>query len=302
RETPAPGSGARQRRLFPGRGRRLSRHHRAIRAALGQGLSPRRCRRTGGQVAARSPHAPEPRTNPTSTGLVSPQSQGLRLPYRTVDSSARCLAYRKAFWGLVPSSLPQCLAKQSWHHAAEAPEAGPRTRPGPHQSLDRPRLAPHPQKGARQNAHIVLIDESGVLLNPLVSRSLAPRGQPLILRVPGGHREKVSAIAGLSLSPHARRLGLYFETYPDRHITSVQTAAFLRDLLRHLRGPVIVVWDNGPMHKGEPIRRVLADYPRLTVEWLPPYAPELNPVEHLWNHVKYGQLANFTTDDVEVLD
>jgi transposase len=97
-------------------------------------------------------------------------------------------------------------------------------------------------------------------------------------------------------------LGLYFETYPDRHITSVQTAAFLRDLLRHLRGRVIIVWDNGPMHKGEPIRRVLADYPRLAVEWLPPYAPELNPVEHLWNHIKYGQLANFTTDDVEALD
>jgi len=97
-------------------------------------------------------------------------------------------------------------------------------------------------------------------------------------------------------------LGLYFETYPDRHITSVQTAAFLRGLLRHLRGRVIVVWDNGPMHKGEPIRRVLADYPRLAVEWLPPYAPELNPVEHLWNHIKYGQLANFTTDEIEALD
>jgi transposase len=163
-------------------------------------------------------------------------------------------------------------------------------------------LAPHPQKGAKQNAHVVLIDESGVLLNPLVRRSLAPRGQPLVLRVPGGHREKVSAIAGISLSPRAHRLGLYFETYPDRHITSVQTAAFLRGLLRHLRGRVIIVWDNGPMHKGEPIRRVLADYPRLAVEWLPPYAPELNPVEHLWNHIKYGQLANFTTDDVEVLD
>lgn len=148
----------------------------------------------------------------------------------------------------------------------------------------------------------MLIDESGVLLNPLVRRSLAPRGQPLILRVPGRHREKVSTIAGISLSPRAQRLGLYFETYPDRHITNVETAAFLRDLLRHLRGRVIVVWDNGTTHKGDAIRRVLADYPRLHLEWLPPYAPELNPVEHLWNHVKYGQLANFTTAEVEALD
>jgi putative transposase len=120
--------------------------------------------------------------------------------------------------------------------------------------------------------------------------------------VPGGHREKVSVIAGISLSPRVQRPGLYFQTYPDRHITSVETAAFLRDLLKHLRGRVIVVWDNGPMHKGAPIRQVLTDYPRLRVEWLPPYAPDLNPVEQLWNHVKYGQLANFTPADVVVLD
>lgn len=139
----------------------------------------------------------------------------------------------------------------------------------------------------------MLIDESGVLLNPLVRRSLAPRGQPLILRVPGRYREKVSVMAGISLSPHAQRLGLYFETYPDRHITNVETAAFLRELLRHLRGRVIVVWDNGTTHKGDPIRRLLADYPRLALEWLPPYAPELNPVEHLWNQVRpAGKLYN----------
>jgi transposase len=168
--------------------------------------------------------------------------------------------------------------------------------------LGRRGLAPYLKKGATERAHIVLIDESGVLLSPLVRRSLAPRGSPLILRVPGGHRKKISVIGGLSLSPRARRLGLYFQTHRDRYITNIQTAAFLRDLLRHLRGRVIVVWDNGPTHKGDPIRRVLADYPRLRVEWLPTYAPDLNPVEQLWNHIKYGQLANFTTDDVEELD
>jgi putative transposase len=163
-------------------------------------------------------------------------------------------------------------------------------------------LAPNPKKGARDQAHIVLIDESGVLLSPLVRRSLAHRGQTPILIVPGGHREKVSAIAGLSLSPRTHQLGLYFQTHPHEHINNHGVAAFLRDLLRHLRGRVIVVWDNGPMHKGEPIRRVLTRYPRLHVEWLPPYAPELNPVEALWNYIKYGHLANFTPPDVHALD
>jgi transposase len=37
------------------------------------------------------------------------------------------------------------------------------------------------------------------------------------------------------------------------------------------------------------------------VEWLPPYAPDLNPVEHVWGHTKHGDLANFAPADIEVL-
>src|SRR5262249_15380931 len=91
---------------------------------------------------------------------------------------------REALRGVVSSPLPQRLADPAWHHATETAEAGSRTRPGSDRPLDRPRLAPHPQKGATENAHVVLIDEGGVLLNPLVRRSLAPRGRPLILRFP----------------------------------------------------------------------------------------------------------------------
>jgi transposase len=141
-----------------------------------------------------------------------------------------------------------------------------------------------------------------VLLTPLVRRTLAPRGETPILPVKGGRREKVSVIAGLSLSPVARRPGLYFRTFPNAYVTTPDTAAFLRDLLRHLRGRVIVVWDRGPIHRGDPIRRVLADYPRLTLERLPSYAPELNPVEQLWNHIKYARLANLSAPDADALD
>ena len=65
---------------------------------------------------------------------------------------------------------------------------------------------------------------------------------------------------------------------------------------------MIVVWDGGTMHKGDPIAKVQEDYPRLSLERLPPYAPELNPVEFLWNHLKYGVLANFAPDTVLQLD
>jgi len=154
----------------------------------------------------------------------------------------------------------------------------------------------------RERAHFVLIDESGLLLAPLVRRSLAPTGQTPILKQKASHRDKVSLIAALCLSPRKRKLSLRFRTYPREYVNNERAAEFLRQVLRQLRGRVIVLWDGGNMHKGEPIRALLRRFPRLELHRLPPYAPELNPVEHLWNHLKYTCLVNFAAADVRSLD
>ncbi|MFO0935688.1 MAG: IS630 family transposase [Gemmataceae bacterium] len=134
-------------------------------------------------------------------------------------------------------------------------------------------------------AHVVLIDETGLQLSPLRRRSWAKRGcRPILRQLAGAQR--VSVIAALTLSPKTLRRNLFFQTLIDGTFDSTRIAAFLRDLLEHLRGKIIVVWDNGPMHKGPAIRTLLKRNPRLTVEHLPPYAPELNPVEALWSHLK----------------
>lgn len=139
-------------------------------------------------------------------------------------------------------------------------------------------------------------------MSPLVRRTLAPRGKTPCLRTKTAHREKVSLSAALSVSPRSHRLGLYWRSYPREYVNSERSAKFLRYLLRHLHGPVIVVWDGGAMHKGDPIRKTLKVHPRLSLKKLPPYAPELNPVESVWNHLKYGMLANFVPDTVLQLD
>jgi hypothetical protein len=163
-------------------------------------------------------------------------------------------------------------------------------------------VAAHQKKSEQDGAHLVLIDESGAFLSPLVRRTLAPRGRTPILKTPGRKRQKVSLIAALSIAPCRNRIGLYFRCHPDRHITQHEAAAFMRDVLRHLRGPVHVVWDRGNTHKGDAIRALHRDYPRLTSHWLPPYAPELNPVEYLWNWCKDKQLCNFAAHDVPELE
>lgn len=137
---------------------------------------------------------------------------------------------------------------------------------------------------------------------PLVRRSLAPSGQTPILKQHGQRRDKVSLIAALCLSPVRRRLSLHFRTYPKQHVNNERTVEFLRPLLRQLRGPVIVVWDRGNMHQGDPIRELLRRFPRLELRCLPPYAPELNPVEQLWNHLKYHRFVNHAPRDVLTLN
>jgi transposase len=108
--------------------------------------------------------------------------------------------------------------------------------------------------------------------------------------------DRVSVISGLSLSPQRRHVGLYYRLH-DKNIQQAEICDFLRYLLRHLRGPVIVVWDNLRQHGGPPIHEFCARFPRLHLERFPPYAPELNPDEGVWTHAK-AHLANGRPDDL----
>jgi transposase len=148
----------------------------------------------------------------------------------------------------------------------------------------------------------VLIDESGFFLNPTVRRTWAPRGSRPVLTGFGRHRDKVSTIAAISVAPRRRRLGLSWRTDPQHYIDAAAVVGFLRQLLRHLRGRVIVAWDGGTNHKGPLIREFLRRNRRLHLERLPGYAPELNPVEQVWSHLKRGVMANFVPRHVRHLD
>lgn len=132
------------------------------------------------------------------------------------------------------------------------------------------------------------------MLIPPVRKTWAPRGQTPVIHHWYRH-DRISAISALTVSPQRRRLGMYFRLSQD-NIRCDDVADFLRQVLRHLRGNVIVVWDNARIHRGQPIRDLCRRYRRLHLEPLPPYAPQLNPVEAVWSHAK-GKLANGRPDD-----
>jgi len=136
-------------------------------------------------------------------------------------------------------------------------------------------------------------------MGPLLRRTWSPKGQTPAITQGGGHRHKVSVAAAVWLSPRRDHLGLYFHTLADGYFDNWYVTAFLEAMLRDLSGRFVVVWDGGPMHKGEPIRALEALFSdRLTLERLPPWAPMLNPVESLWSWLKWGRLSNFPPHDV----
>jgi hypothetical protein len=113
---------------------------------------------------------------------------------------------------------------------------------------------------------------------PVLRRTWAPCGLTPALAVRARSHEKVSGIGALVVSPRRRQFMLALALYPHLNIRGPQVLRFLRHLARHVRGPVVLVWDRGRSHRHRLVTAWLARHPRWHIEWFRPYAPELNPV------------------------
>lgn len=136
------------------------------------------------------------------------------------------------------------------------------------------------------------------MMMPLLRRTWAPRGQTPRLAVSRRSHEKVSGIGALAVSPRRRRVTLYLALYPKKNVRGPQVLDFLRQLRRHNPGHLLLLWDQGKPHKHEVVRAYLDRHDHWHTVWLPGYAPELNPQEQVWSHLKYGRLSNFAPDHV----
>jgi hypothetical protein len=133
---------------------------------------------------------------------------------------------------------------------------------------------------------------------PTRRRTWAPVGQTPVIAYNYRH-DRLSTLGTLTVSPKRQHLGLYLR-FQVGNFRAVHVADFLRALLRHLRGHVILLWDRSRIHRGRAIEAVCQAYPRLHLEEFPAYAPELNPMEQLWNDWK-GHTANSLLQDLRDL-
>jgi transposase len=144
----------------------------------------------------------------------------------------------------------------------------------------------------------VFLDETGLMLQPLVRRTWAPQGCTPVM-YSWDRRDRLSASAALSLSPRRHRIGLYFDVQ-GRNVTGEDTEAFLRQVQRALGRKLIVVMDRWAGHRKA--AQSLFGGKRFWIEWLPPYAPDLIPVDKMWGHTKHADLANYVPDDLVDLE
>lgn len=160
-------------------------------------------------------------------------------------------------------------------------------------------MAPDKKRALKTGRSIVFIDESGFMLQPLVRATWAPRGQTPVLKSWDRH-DRISAISALTVSPKRRRLGLYF-SLQRKNVKNGDVMKFLRSLRRQLGRGLIVVLDRLNAHRSA-ARKLAEESPGLYhFEWLPAYAPELNPVEAVWNQTKYADLSNAVPEDIDCL-
>lgn len=133
----------------------------------------------------------------------------------------------------------------------------------------------------------MFVDQSGFYLLPTVVRTYAPVGQTPILREQLS-RDHLSVMSGITLD------GKLLMIEQERAFNGEDVVRFLKHALHQIPGKLLVIWDGSPIHRAKAVKEFLKSgaASQLQLEQLPGYAPELNPDEGIWRHLKYVELKN----------
>ena len=148
------------------------------------------------------------------------------------------------------------------------------------------------QSALRRGEWLVFLDETGLLLTPLVRRTWAPRGQTPKLAQVMGRRKHLAVIGALCVRVKTGRLLLHLGFFPEDSVDGELIRHFVEGLLGRLRGAVTLVWGGLGAHLSEEMEECLDGHRRLRLSLFPAHCPELNPVEWLWRWLKWDKLAN----------
>lgn len=127
-------------------------------------------------------------------------------------------------------------------------------------------------------------DESNISMTAFLGKTWAPRGKTPTQQVTG-KRGGISAISAISKS------GSLIFNLLEKRIASDEIINFLQQILQHhKRRHIVVVMDQAPPHTSKKTKSFIESQKRLHVFYLPPYSPDWNPDEKVWNHLKNEEL------------
>jgi len=136
------------------------------------------------------------------------------------------------------------------------------------------------QRAKRCGADIFFLDEVGVRSDSPLGRSYGLRGKTPVVKT-SGQRQQINAISAVNAKG-----AFWFKVYTGM-LNAVLFIVFLKDLLKSRSRPVFLVVDGLPAHKAKSVAKyVQSTKGRLELHFLPPYAPDLNPDEFVWGHLK----------------
>jgi len=152
------------------------------------------------------------------------------------------------------------------------------------------------KKAYLEHRILVFVDESGFYLLPAAVRTYAPCGHTPILQVFQTY-DHLSVMSGIT--PH----GWLFTMIRDEALNGLDSVHFLKHLLCQTDSKLLVIWDGSSIHRNQYIQDYLANgaTKQIHLERLPAYAPDLNPDEGVWNHLKYVELKNMCCSDLNHL-
>jgi transposase len=147
----------------------------------------------------------------------------------------------------------------------------------------------------RARAEIYFWDESGFRADAVQGRTWGVKGQTPVVAVPG-KRQSISAASAVN-----SKGGFWFATYKGG-MSADLFVAMLQLIMRGRRRPLFLILDSLPAHKA----KVVQDYVKgtrgkLKLFFLPGYAPELNPDELVWSHMKRTGTAKRPLTSKELL-
>jgi transposase len=151
------------------------------------------------------------------------------------------------------------------------------------------------EKARRERRTLVFVDESGFYLLPGVVKTYAPKGRTPVVDE-WQTRDHLSVMGGVT------PMGEVYSLVRPTSLNGLHTIEFLVHLGRQGADRLLVVWDGSPIHRRAEVKAFVAEAgDAIHLEPLPPYAPDLNPVEWLWRQMKEVEMRNLTCLDLEQL-